>query len=286
MTGPILDVQDLGVRYRGSPANAVDGVTFTAEPGEILGFLGPSGAGKSTVQKVLTRLLRNHSGTVTAFGRPLSRWRSNYFDHVGVSFELPAQFGKLTARENLTAFARFYSGTTEHPDQLLEWVGLTHAARQRADTFSKGMRLRLNLARALLNRPALLFLDEPTSGQDPVHAARIRQLIREQADLGRTVFLTTHDMTSVDELCDRVAFLSQGKIAALDSPRQLKLLHGRPGVMVEYRDEGRLLRREFPLATLGTDPTFAELAHRGIETIHTREATLDQVFATVTEERL
>ncbi len=138
-----------------------------------------------------------------------------------------------------------------------------------------------------MNRPELLFLDEPTSGQDPVHAADIRDLIRAQAEAGRTVFLTTHDMATADRLCDRVAFVAQGRIAAVDTPRGFKLTHGRPGVLVEYRTDGRLAQQEFDVDTIATDPAFAELARgNAVETIHTREASLDQVFAAVTRDRL
>lgn len=287
MTGPAVDVRDLRVRYRGSGTDAVAGMSFGIEPGEIFGFLGPSGAGKSTVQKVLTRLLRGYRGRARVLGRPLEEWRSDYYERIGVGFELPAQFAKLTARENLAAFARLYAGPTEPTGRVLELVGLEDAADRRVSTFSKGMRLRLNLARALINRPDLLFLDEPTSGQDPVHAAAVRDIIRSQADAGRTVFLTTHDMATADLLCDRVAFVVRGRIAAVDTPRGFKLAHGRSGVVVEYRSGGRLLRREFDVEDLAADPAFAELARSGaVETVHTREASLEQVFAAVTEEDL
>ncbi|MBB4930751.1 fluoroquinolone transport system ATP-binding protein [Lipingzhangella halophila] len=287
MSGPVIDVHGLRVRYRGSAAPAVDGMTFGVRTGEIFGFLGPSGAGKSTVQKVLTRLLRRYEGRVEVLGRPLTGWHSDYYERIGVGFELPAQFSKLTGRENLTAFARLYSGATESPGYLLDLVGLGDAADQRAGTYSKGMRLRLNLARALINRPELLFLDEPTSGQDPVHAESVRAIIRAQAAAGRTVVLTTHDMATADQLCDRVAFVSRGRLAAVDAPRELKRVHGRPGVVVEYRADGQLGRREFGVDSIATDPSFARLANDGvIETIHTREASLDQVFAAVTAETL
>ncbi|MDA8372299.1 MAG: ABC transporter ATP-binding protein [Nocardiopsaceae bacterium] len=287
MAGPVIDVNDLRFRYRGSAGDAVDGMNFTVEPGEIFGFLGPSGAGKSTVQKVLTRLLRGYRGDVRVLGRPLHAWGGDYYERIGVGFELPAGFGKLTARENLAAFAGLYRGPAESPEHLLDLVGLAHAADRRLTGFSKGMRMRLNLARALLNRPELLFLDEPTSGQDPVHAAALRAVIHDQARNGRTVFLTTHDMATADGLCDRVAFVVGGRIAAVGTPRALKLRYGRPGVTVEYRADGRLNSREFPMDALADDPEFAELLRRGaVETVHTREASLDEVFAAVTAVRL
>lgn len=284
---PVIEVEDLRVRYRGAGTDAVAGMAFTVAPGEVFGFLGPSGAGKSTVQRVLTRLLRGYSGRAAAFGRPLDDWGGDYYERIGVGFELPVAFGKLTAAENLAAVARLYRRPSPPVRDLLEAVDLGGVADRRVEGFSKGMRMRLNLARALVNRPDLLFLDEPTTGQDPVHAAALRELIRDQARQGTTVFLTTHDMTTADRLCDRVAFVVGGSIAAVDSPRAFKLRYGRPGVQVEYRVDGRLDVRQVPLDTLTADSDLAELLARGaVETVHTREASLDDVFATVTEARL
>jgi fluoroquinolone transport system ATP-binding protein len=279
----IITVSDLRVRYRGAANFAVDGITFDVARGETFGFLGPNGAGKSTTQRVLTRLLRDYEGTAEVLGRPLRAWGPDYFEHVGVGFELPAHYSKLTARENLAGLAAFYRGPVEPVDSLLERVDLADAADRPVATYSKGMQMRLNLARALLNRPEMLFLDEPTSGLDPVHAVAVRELIRAQADQGRTVFLTTHDMATADQLCDRVAFMAGGRIAAVDTPRNFKLAHGRRTIVVEYRTAGRLEQRELPMGTPSTAAALSELAGRHeLETVHTREASLDEVFVAVT----
>jgi len=280
-------VEDLHVRYHGGDRDAVDGISFEVRPGEILGLLGPNGAGKSTTQKVLTKLLRGHRGQAAVLGRDVREWDAGYYERIGVGFELPAHFSKLTARENLEAFASLYEGRVEDPQALLERVGLAGAADQRVGGFSKGMQMRLNLARALLNRPEVLFLDEPTSGLDPVGARQVRELIHAQAEAGRTVFLTTHDMGTVDALCDRVAFVLDGRIAALDTTRNLKLAHGTRVVTVEYHTSGHLRRQEFPVQGLGEDTAFLALLREGaVETIHTREASLDDVFIKVTGGRL
>lgn len=143
--------------------------------------------------------------------------------------------------------------------------------------------MRLNMARTLVNKPDLLFLDEPSSGLDPVHAAAIRRVIAAQADSGRTVFLTTHDMATAEQLCDRVAFVLNGQIVAIDTPRNFKLAHGHRGVVVEYRTDDGLARHEFDADGFGSDATFLDLVGRGmVETIHTREASLDEVFIAVT----
>ncbi|ROO50881.1 fluoroquinolone transport system ATP-binding protein [Micromonospora sp. Llam0] len=280
---PSIVVDGLRVRYRGSSRYAVDGVSFTAAAGEILGLLGPNGAGKSTTARVLTRLLREHEGRADVLGRPVRDWNADLYRRIGVSFELPAHFARLTARENLQAVAGLYGTATEPAGPLLDRVGLGVAADQPVVGFSKGMQLRLNLARALIHRPEVLFLDEPTSGLDPVHAHLVRDLIREQAEQGRTVLLTTHDMTTAENVCDRVAFIVDGRVVAVDTPRGHRLRYGRPTVVVEYRTGDRLARREFELSTLGTDPDFGELLRGGrIETMHTREASFEQVFIAVT----
>jgi fluoroquinolone transport system ATP-binding protein len=283
----LISVADLRVRYRGASDHAVDGITFDVAKGEIFGFLGPNGAGKSTTQRVLTRMLPDYEGTAEVLGRPVRAWGADYFEHVGVGFELPAHYSKLTARENLAGFAAFYRGPVEDVDRLLDLVDLREAADLPVGTFSKGMQMRLNIARALLNRPEVLFLDEPSSGLDPVHAASIRELIRAQAAQGRTIFLTTHDMATADQLCDRVAFMVGGRIAAIDTPRNFKLAHGERTIVVEHRVSGHLERRELPLGAPSTGALLRDLVERHeLETVHTREASLDDVFVAVTGGRL
>jgi fluoroquinolone transport system ATP-binding protein len=176
----VIEVDELRMRYCGTRTYAVDGISFTVASGEIFGFLGPNGAGKSTTQRILTGLLHGHEGSADVLGRPVARWGPDYYEHIGVGFELPAHFSRLTARENLAAFAALYTGPAEEPGTLLELVDLEEAADRVVGEFSKGMQMRLNLARALVNRPRVLFLDEPTSGMDPVHATLVRDLIRRQ----------------------------------------------------------------------------------------------------------
>ena len=283
----VISVTDLRVRYRGAGGDAVRQMDFSVGAGEVFGFLGPSGAGKSTVQHVLTRLLRGYGGSVRVLGRPLPEWGRDYYERIGVGFELPAEFTRLTAMENLEVFASLYRGPVADPAGLLDLVDLAGAADQRLSTFSKGMRMRLSLARALLNRPRLLFLDEPTSGQDPVRAARLREVIRAEADRGTTVFLTTHDMRTAEHLCDRLAFVVDGQIAAIDTPDGFRRRYGRPGVVAEYTIGGRPRRRTFDLTDLVTGGELSGLVASGaVTTLHTREATLDDVFAAVTEVRL
>ncbi|WP_406282754.1 ABC transporter ATP-binding protein [Nocardia sp. NBC_00881] len=277
---PAIEVSHLTVTYPGADTPAVRDMSFTVDRGEVFGFLGPSGAGKTTVHRVLTRQLRRFSGKVHVLGRPVGQGRDrDFFERIGVGFELPARLPGLTAREDLTAFAAFYRGATEDPDAVLDSVDLTAAADRPTAEFSKGMLIRLNLARALINRPELLLVDEPTSGLDPVRAERVRGILRHRAHAGATVLVTTHDMATADRVCDRVAFVVDGRIAAVDTPRSLKIAHGHPDVVVEYRRNGHLEQRQLPLEAV------AALVPGAIETIHSREAALDDVFAAVTGHR-
>ncbi len=279
----MIDVQNLVFQYPNSDVNAVDDISFSVGEGEIFGFLGPSGAGKSTTQKILTGLLKNYQGQASVFGTPLNAATDSYYEDIGVSFELPNHYQKLSGIENLQFFASLYSGETHDPAELLALVGLSEDAEMRVSQYSKGMQMRLGFVRALLHRPKLLFLDEPTSGLDPVNARNIRELIRAEKSAGRAIFLTTHDMSVADELCDRVAFIVDGKLALIDSPRDLKLQHGKRRVRVEAVTDKGLTQHEFDLTDLGQNAEFQALLNSGtIETMHTQEATLEDVFIAVT----
>ena len=279
----VVDVDTLTFTYASGTKPAVRHLAFRIDRGEIFGFLGPSGAGKSTTQKVLTGLLRGYRGAVSVLGRDLRDWGSDYYEQIGVSFELPNHYSRLTGAENLSYFRALYRGDTRRPEALLEMVGLAEDGARLVSEYSKGMKTRLGVARALLNDPQLIFLDEPTVGLDPASGRRIRNLIREMKEAGRTVFLTTHDMTVADDLCDRVAFIVNGEIRLVESPHDLKLAHGARTVVVEYGLGGSPGRREFPLDGLGDNADFLALLREAtVHTLHTQEATLEDVFLRVT----
>jgi fluoroquinolone transport system ATP-binding protein len=284
----MIDVRELRHSYTRGGKPAVDGVSFEVAQSEVFGFLGPNGAGKSTTQKILTGLLPVQEGEVKVAGRDIRRPTGELFNLIGVSFETPNVYLKLTGFENLRFFASLYDGPTVDPVELLRKVGLEEAANRRAATYSKGMRQRLVLARSMINRPKLWFLDEPTTGLDPTATQWVLDLVREQRDRGATVFLTTHNMFVADALCDRVAFLNEGRIAALDTPRSLKLGYGERVVAVEYRggeggDGGQLHRETLSMTSEGERRRLEELVTAGrLETVHSQEATLEEVFIKVT----
>lgn len=295
----MIEVKKMIFAYNKDAKPAVDDISFEVEDGEIFGFLGPSGAGKSTTQKILIGLLSGYQGMAKVMGKDIRDWGKEYYEKVGVSFELPNHYQKLSARENLELFGKLFSSKTRNPLELLKMVGLEEDADKRVCDFSKGMQMRLNFARSLLNNPELIFLDEPTSGMDPVNARKIKDAIREQKMKGKTVFLTTHNMTVADELCDRVAFIVDGKIVLIDSPKKLKIEQGERVVKLSYFSKGneRIAEnatqvaeaesQEFPLTGLGQNQKFLDIISCSeIETIHTKESTLEDIFIRVTGRNL
>jgi fluoroquinolone transport system ATP-binding protein len=279
----MLHVEDLTYRYPGSDKPAARELSFAIEGGEIFGLLGPSGAGKSTTQGILVGLLKGWSGRVEVMDRELSSWGPEYYEHVGVSFEIPNHFLKLTARENLDYFRALYRSATISAAEALELVDLADAIDVPVAEFSKGMKNRLTFARSLLHSPKLWFLDEPTAGLDPVNARRVRDIVRQRQEQGATVFLTTHNMAVADELCDRVGFVVDGALERIDAPDALKRQYGRQVVRVSYEDGETIAEQEFPLDGLGDDDAFlALLREHTVRSIHTQETSLEEVFIQVT----
>jgi fluoroquinolone transport system ATP-binding protein len=279
----MIRVENLIHDYTGEGTNAVDDVSFEVQTGEIFGFLGPSGAGKSTVQGILTGLLRLQRGQVSYDDLPVTELRSSFFNRIGVSFEHPNLYQKLTGLENLQYYAGLYDVPTEDPMMLLERVGLAEHAHKRAGSFSKGMKQRLVFCRSMINKPEILFLDEPTSGLDPSTAEVIKGIIRERRETGTTIFLTTHNMLTADQLCDNIAFINEGKIVAMDSPKALKLAYGERSVEVEYREDGKIASRFFFLDKDADRAGLKEIIEgKDILTMHSREASLEQIFIQMT----
>ena len=280
---PAISVEKMTYTYPGQRKPAVDNVSFEIREGETFGLLGPSGAGKTTTQRVLTRQQRKFTGRVRVLGKALTEWGPEYFEEIGVGFELPNHYLKFTAIENLRFFASLYAKKSRDPMELLAMVGLEGDANKKVGEFSKGMGMRLNFIRAFQHDPRLLFLDEPTAGLDPINARNIKTIIKLLRNQGKTVVLTTHNMYDVDELCDRVCFMVAGRFAALDSPEALKAKFGRRVVTVEYRSGNDIRSEEFELDGLGSNERFLEVIRSyEIRKIHSQEATLDQVFNDIT----
>lgn len=204
---------------------AVDNLTCEIAQGEIFGFLGPNGAGKTTTIRMLTGLIAPTSGTCTVANYELGADNQQIRRSVGVLTETPGLYEKLTAEQNLRFYAAIYGLTSAQADsQIQRYLTLMELADRRGHqvgTFSKGMRQKLAIVRALLHDPQIVFLDEPTSGLDPEAAGMVRDTIRRLRDEGRTVFLTSHNLNEVDQLCDRIAVFRE-RLLHLDTPANLR----------------------------------------------------------------
>lgn len=282
----MISVNNISYRYPASTEDTIKQMNFQIEKGEIYGFLGPSGAGKSTTQNILIKLLSGFIGNISVLDQDLKVWGHNYYNHIGVGFELPNHYAKLTGLENLKFFSSFYDQPCADPLSLLDLVGLKQAANQRTEDYSKGMKMRLNFVRALLHDPEIYFFDEPTTGLDPVNAKMIKEIIMNLRDKGKTIFITTHNMYDADELCDRVAFITEGNIKAEASPKELKIKYGKALLTVEYQNN-KPETKIFSIEKLAENKDFQMILKKyPIISMHSGEASLEEVFIEVTGQRL
>jgi fluoroquinolone transport system ATP-binding protein len=290
MSERYVTVRDVSFRYPSADRQTLRNISFTLSGGSVYGFLGPSGAGKSTTQMILYRILTGYTGTVELFGKDLTGWDTSFLERVGIGFETPNLYLKLTGRENLEFAGALRQGSPSGGpgasggagsiDDAAERLGLSGALDDRVETYSKGMRMRLSFIRAVLHSPPLLFLDEPTSGLDPYWARQVKDWILDLRQSGTAVFLTTHSMELADELCDTVGFLVDGELVAQDQPAALKQRFGSPAVVVHGRDESNEeIVREYPYRFLLEHP-LAEF--REITEVTNRSVTLETVFLAVT----
>ena len=273
----MIEVKDLTISY-GKDKQVLHGLTFSVKDGEIFGFLGPNGSGKSTTQKLLTGILKGHGGDIFLFGEDIRNSHTqDFFQKIGVLFEFPYLYTNLSALDNLRYFASFYPAEqTRDAEELLEELEFKKDfLKKPVSSYSKGMRQRVSMARALISNPKLLFLDEPTSGLDPAGAVLFRKIIEKERQKGTTVFLTTHNMLDADLLCDRVAFISNGNIVALDTPRNLKEQNNNHRIIIDYLYQGKREEQtiEAPELKAGIPFVYDELI-----SVHSQEPTLEDMF--------
>ena len=281
MTEAAIKVDNITFAY--GDLEAVAGVSFEVAPGEILGFLGPNGAGKSTTIKILTGQLTPKSGNAQVLGVDITNDDPEMQAQIGVCFEEKNLYDSMSGAENLKFFASLFGIKNVDTDELLRRVGLADRAKDRVAKYSKGMKQRLMMARTLVNTPKVLFLDEPTDGLDPVSSQAIRKLIVQEAERGAAVLLTTHDMNEADELSDRVAFINEGKLYAVDTPENLKLKHGKRSVRVRTREGDGVREQTVSLEEAGAgDALRAAVGSPDLMTIHTEEASLEAIFIEMT----
>ena len=224
---PVIDVRDLVKVYGGKdPTRALDGITFSVAPGELFGFLGPNGAGKTTTIRILATLLRQTEGTARVAGIDVSRRPEEVRKRLGLAMQTPALDAFSTGRETLELAGRMHrmpmAEVRRRTDELLELMGLTSVAKKLTGSYSGGMKRRLDLASALVHRPQVLILDEPTEGLDPQSRTALWEELERISESGTTMLLTTHYMEEADRLCSRLAIIDNGQIVIDGAPADLK----------------------------------------------------------------
>ena len=277
MTGAILSLEAVSLSLKDK--RVLDDLTFSIPRGQTFGFLGPSGAGKTTTIKLLTRQLTKDAGRISLLGRPIERASSADYERIGVLSDTSALYERMSIADNLRFYARLRGVSQGRVPYLLERMGLDGSAKTLIKNCSKGMRQRAALAAALVHQPELLFLDEPTSGLDPAARAEVHKMLGELKDRGTTVFITTHDMAEAEGVCDRVAILCNGAIAACDRPDELKLRYALNRMVIRTRTRGTLEAAKDAAGAALIDELIAagELA-----SIHSDEPNLEEVFLEVT----
>jgi len=257
---------------------ALNQIQFNVDKGEIFGFLGPSGAGKTTLINILTGQLKADEGTTQLLGKDTKDLTPEDLARIGLVGDSSGYYEKLSLEKNLIVYAKIYGLPNSRVDEVLEQVGLLESKKTIAEKLSTGMRQRMFLARALLNRPELLFLDEPTSGLDPMTSKKIHRLLEELKAAGTTIFLTTHDMVEATEMCDRISLLNQGDLVEIGTPRDIIQKYNKEKrVKVTFMDHSEKVM------------AFEDLKDQDmtqVELIHSMEPTLEDIFIQLTGEKL
>ena len=269
-----IEVENLSRAFNG--VKAVDDISFSVQRGEVFGFLGHNGAGKTTTIRMLSGQLLPGSGNARVAGCDVITEQRRLKPLIGVVSEHQNLYERMSGRENLEFAVRLYGQDVRRVSETLKQVGLVERADDNVRKYSNGMKQRVLIARALLHRPEVLFLDEPTRGLDPVVGREIRRLILDLSSEGVTIFLTTHYMEEADQLCGRVAFLSEGRIVAMDTPNALKVAHGQNCVRVTLHNGESL---SIALDHRDAGEQLKQLVNDGqVRTLHSAEATLEEVF--------
>ena len=294
--------QGRGIRKRGPLVVALDGVDLAIQTGEVMGLLGPNGAGKTTFVKILATVLLPTSGRALVMGHDVVADAKSVRPLIGIVFGGErGLYGRLTARQNLSYWGALYRMDRETTDrrvgELLERVGLADRADSSVETFSRGMKQRLHLARGLIADAPVLFLDEPTTGMDPVATRDFRELVNQLRDEGRTILLTTHDMDEAETLCDRVALIDRGTVLRTEAPRTLSnwlqayeridVDDAPPELLGRLEVDGRVARvstapggaaRLELDATSDASAVLQALVEAGVTSIRTSRPTLEEVY--------
>lgn len=278
----IISMKNVRKDFKGN--TALKDVSFIVEEGEIFGFLGPSGAGKTTTIKLLTSQLIPTSGEIKVFGKDVYSSKRDIFKNIGVLSDTNGLYERLSVKDNIMLYADINNVPKKNVEEILDKVGMSGESKKQAKKLSKGMKQRLMLARAIIHKPKLLFLDEPTSSLDPGTALDVHKLLKELNRMGTTIFLTTHNMEEADKLCNRVAFLNAGEIVEIGNPKALKLeyMTNDIKILLKNKSEEIIIKNNAESAS-----KVKEWMEKGeLVSIHSMEPSLEKIFLNITGREL
>lgn len=278
----IIEMSNINKSFK--EQNVLQRINFSVREGEIFGFLGPSGAGKTTTIKILTSQLLPSSGEVKLFNNNLNEFKGEVFKKIGILTDNSGLYERLSVKENIRIFADLYNVDRKSIDEILEKVDLLKDKNKEVRKLSRGMKQRLMLARTIIHKPKLLFLDEPTSSLDPGTTNEIHKLLKELNKEGTTIFLTTHRMEEADKLCDRVAFLNNGEIVKVGSPQKLKFEYAEDFIEVTLKSNNDKISIGKNIE--GVEKIKKWMLKDEILSIHSKEPNLEEIFLSLTGREL
>ena len=278
----IIELKNIYHSY--NEKEVLKGISLTVKKGEIIGLLGPSGAGKTTLVNILTGQLSQTAGIGRVLGDDTKHISDKTKTQIGIMMDSFGLYQRLTVYDNMQLFAEIYKVDKKKIEEILKKVGLYNARKTTVSNLSKGMRNRLNMARAILRDCPLLFLDEPTSGLDPATTDFIHEMLLEMKNLGITIFLTTHNMHEASKLCDNIALLNQGEIIEYGNPKDICRKHNK-------QDQFTIVLQNDEIIVLPNAPEFGEeignlIKNKKIKSIHSTEPTLEDLFLKLTGRKL
>lgn len=273
----ILDMNNVSVSFK--EKKALNDLSFSVYENEIFGFLGPSGAGKTTTIKLLTRQLKKDCGEITVFGKGIDSFQSEDYSNIGILSDNSGAYDRLSVLENVKFYAELRNVSFDDAEVLLKQVGLYDDRNTIVGKLSRGMKQRLLLIQALLHKPKLLFLDEPTAALDPTTTKQIHNLLRTLNKEGTTIFLTTHRMEEADQLCTRIAFLNEGTIIECGEPEKLKVKYAMNKIEATFKNGGKLF---YDKSIESIKKIYETAKQDELITIHSIEPTIEDIFIELT----
>lgn len=282
MVENIIKVEQLSKSFENK--QALKNISFSIEKGETFGLLGPSGSGKTTTIKILTSQLMPTTGSASVFNTVLTKTKNNsLMKKIGILTDNSGLYDRLTVYDNLILYCKLYDVKIERIDEVLEIVNLRNEKKTQVMKLSKGMKQRVTLARAILNKPELLFLDEPTSSLDPANTKHIHDGLKQLNKEGTTIFLTTHDMLEAEALCDRIAFLNSGEIQLMDTPQKLRIKYAKPTIQILLTGNRTITVKK---DEEGAKEIYQYMKNGELLTVHSDEPSLGDIFVQLTGRNL